>query len=162
MNQSSIEKNVEVFFVPSDQKTIFINVDSYENSVFKGTVFSPFYRYSKPYESLVQLLLLMEQLLDELHLPETSDSLRSFENPCSPYLYWKEEPHLKVDREGKLATFKVDVLFRKKSSWQGSVFWLNQEKQECFRSVLELIKLMDSALQYAQASIPVSVDIDSL
>ena len=30
-----------------------------------------------------------------------------------PYLYWKEEPHLKVDREGKLATFKVDVLFRK-------------------------------------------------
>ena len=37
------------------------------------------------------------------------------------------------------------VIFRQNASWQGSVTWLEEEKEENFRSVLELVLLMHSA-----------------
>ena len=49
-------------------------------------------------------------------------------------------------RKGKLATFVVKVLFRQHTSWQGSITWLEEQSEQAFRSVLELILLMDSAL----------------
>ncbi|MEL7609933.1 MAG: hypothetical protein AAGU74_10540 [Bacillota bacterium] len=44
------------------------------------------------------------------------------------------------------ATFVVNVLFQQNASWQGTVSWLNQGKTLPFRSLLELLKLMDSAI----------------
>ena len=49
-------------------------------------------------------------------------------------------------RTGAKATFVVRVLFRQHTSWQGSVAWLEGHNEETFRSVLELVMLMDSAL----------------
>jgi hypothetical protein len=40
----------------------------------------------------------------------------------------------------------VRVLFRQNASWQGSLTWLEEGKEESFRSVLELLLLMHSAL----------------
>ena len=37
------------------------------------------------------------------------------------------------------------VLFRRNASWQGEVQWLEGEKTKSFRSVLELISLMQEA-----------------
>ncbi|MBR5319858.1 MAG: hypothetical protein IKU46_09740 [Peptococcaceae bacterium] len=45
-----------------------------------------------------------------------------------------------------IATFKVKVLFRQGASWQGKVRWTDEGKEVSFRSALELVKLMDSAL----------------
>lgn len=42
-------------------------------------------------------------------------------------------------------TFLV-VIHPAKRDWQGNIKWLNKEKEENFRSSLELIKLIDSAL----------------
>ena len=52
--------------------------------------------------------------------------------------------------EGKEATFVVKVLFRQNASWQGTVTWVEGQMEQSFRSVLELLFLMDSAIQ-AQA-----------
>ena len=50
------------------------------------------------------------------------------------------------NRRGELATFIVKVLFRQHSSWQGSVVWQEEKCEEPFRSVLELVLLLESAL----------------
>ena len=50
-------------------------------------------------------------------------------------------------RRGNLATFAVRIMFRRNSSWQGSVTWMEGDQQENFRSVLELLLLIDSALK---------------
>ena len=47
---------------------------------------------------------------------------------------------------GRLATFIVRILFRQNASWQGSVVWVEGRQEERFRSALELVLLMDSAL----------------
>ena len=43
-------------------------------------------------------------------------------------------------------TFVVEVIDQQNASWQGSVNWINTGKKENFRSALELIRLIDSAL----------------
>ena len=48
---------------------------------------------------------------------------------------------------GKKATFALSVRFRQHSSWQGYVTWLDKGQKQNFRSVLELIFLVDSALR---------------
>ena len=43
-------------------------------------------------------------------------------------------------------TFVVEVIDQQNASWQGTVNWINTGKKETFRSALELIRLIDSAL----------------
>ena len=47
---------------------------------------------------------------------------------------------------GDKATFIVKVQFRQNATWQGSIQWLDEKKTQKFRSVLEMIKLIDEAL----------------
>lgn len=42
--------------------------------------------------------------------------------------------------------FIVDIRYRENATWQGEVRWVDQNKQCSFRSALELIKLIDGAL----------------
>lgn len=44
------------------------------------------------------------------------------------------------------ASFLIQVQFRQNATWQGSIQWLDKKKTQRFRSTLELIQLMDSAL----------------
>ena len=51
-----------------------------------------------------------------------------------------------TEQRGEKATFVVRVMYRQNSSWQGEVTWVEQQRKERFRSALELVKLLDSAL----------------
>ncbi len=44
-------------------------------------------------------------------------------------------------------TFVVHVTGRENSTWQGQVTWLDERETRSFRSMLELIKLMDAAME---------------
>ena len=43
-------------------------------------------------------------------------------------------------------TFIVKIEHCNNESWQGEVVWADEEKREKFRSALELLKLMDEAV----------------
>lgn len=43
--------------------------------------------------------------------------------------------------------FVVDIRYRKNATWQGEILWVDQNRQCSFRSVLELLKLIDGALE---------------
>ena len=44
-------------------------------------------------------------------------------------------------------TFIVKILNKKNSTWQGTINWVEGEKAQCFRSALEMLKLIDGALE---------------
>lgn len=50
------------------------------------------------------------------------------------------------EKFGEQATFVVHVQFRQNATWQGTIQWLEEEKSRRFRSMLEMLKLMDEAL----------------
>jgi hypothetical protein len=46
----------------------------------------------------------------------------------------------------KRSSFVVQIMDTQNQTWQGTVTWVNGKHTEAFRSLLELIKLMDSAI----------------
>lgn len=51
----------------------------------------------------------------------------------------------KCDMAGK-NTFIIKIEYCQNNSWQGKVVWAEGNKEERFRSALELVKLMDEAV----------------
>ena len=118
-------------------------VDSYHNGVPQGRIFPP-EAEPESFESLTHFLLRMEELLDVSQTSQSYCVLRSFgEGPLPLPL---RPIRLRIPR-GRRATFEVQVLFRQNTSWQGVLFWKEGGLEKRFRSVLELVMLMDSALR---------------
>lgn len=46
----------------------------------------------------------------------------------------------------KKQTFILEVNDNQNQSWQGTVDWVQGQKKEAFRSVMELLRLLDSAV----------------
>lgn len=128
----------------NEYRTTIVCIDRYEDRVLEGRLYNPYLEEGKTFRSLMGFLLTMEGLLDGMKFPQRFDAPRSF---CTPL----DEPECagSTDSEiqtGRLATFSVRVLFRQNASWQGSVMWLEGRQEESFRSVLELVLLMNTAL----------------
>ena len=51
------------------------------------------------------------------------------------------------DRQRKTETFIVKVMNQQNATWQGSVTWVDEQREQYFRSALELLKLIDGALE---------------
>ena len=51
-----------------------------------------------------------------------------------------------LSKHGDIGTFIVRVQHRQNSSWQGRVTWMEKDKTIQFRSVWEMIKLIESAV----------------
>lgn len=43
--------------------------------------------------------------------------------------------------------FIVRVQYRRNATWQGNIVWSDRHETKCFRSALELLKMIDSALE---------------
>ena len=125
-------------------QTTLVCIDSYENGVLNGRFYNPYLKGGESFQSLSQFLIRFEQALDTMNLPQSFNAHRSFVPTPVPK---EENLSLQNSERGLLATFSLRVLFRQNSSWQGTVTWLEEHQEMCFRSVLELIHLMDSTLQ---------------
>ncbi len=51
-----------------------------------------------------------------------------------------------LKKHGELGNFLVKVQHRQNGTWQGKLTWLEEGKTVSFRSVWEMIKLMENAL----------------
>lgn len=129
----------------NEYRTTMICVDSYDNGIPVGRFYNPACSEGIPFQSLSQLLVKMEDLLDGMRLPQSFTVARTFSRQDTDS--GERDVSAGAERKGRLATFAVRILFRQNASWQGSVSWLEGEREESFRSVLELVLLMDSAMQ---------------
>jgi len=58
----------------------------------------------------------------------------------------KVSPMKNEELGGSKCTFEVSVKFQQNATWQGQILWAEKNLKQNFRSVLEMIKLMDEAL----------------
>ena len=124
-------------------RTTLVCIDSYTDGVMEGCLCNPFSE-GESFKSLTQFLVKMESMLDEMQCPQAHTETRSFGDPIK-MTAGTELPQAR--ERGTAATFQLKIIFRQHASWQGVVTWLETGKEESFRSVLELILLMDSALR---------------
>ena len=55
-----------------------------------------------------------------------------------------------TDPGNRKGTFVVKVEYCQNETWQGKVVWAEENRTERFRSMLELVKLMDEAMAAGQ------------
>ena len=133
---------LQPLWVSENRKTT-VCIDDYNDGVLKGR----FYHASQgmsSFRSMSQFLLKMETLLEEVQEPQAYTSKRTFSSMVLSDT--DDDAHARF-RKGAMATFELQVLFRQHSSWQGAVVWKDRKTEQSFRSVLELIFLLDSALR---------------
>lgn len=128
----------------NEMRNTVLCVDGYENREMCGRMYNPFLGDELIFESMMEFLITLESLLDEMSFPQQFSARRIFSDVSYDMRKTSESCR---ENNGKIATFHIAVLFRQNSSWQGTVTWMETGKQDGFRSALELLFLMDSALQ---------------
>ena len=128
-------------------KTSIIAVDLYNSVEFCGKLYNPFYKQCVQIRSFQQLIKELDTLMDEIGCPMSGMEKRTF----TKYSNGAERAELLADKSqatrGKTATFALRIQYRNNASWQGTIKWIEGDAEECFRSVLELFWLIDSAMK---------------
>jgi len=126
-------------------RTTTVWIDSFEDEILKGRLYNPMLNEEVHFESTIQFLLQMEQLMSEIGSPQSCTSTRKFIFPCANEITAINFVSVR-EKQKPIATFQLRVLFRQHSSWQGILYWAEKKQEEHFRSVLELLLLMNSVL----------------
>ncbi len=130
--------------------TALICIDSFDDYSMTGRLYHSSLSHEAYFRSFMELIEMMEHIFNMLDYPQSSMELRSFEGTKQA-----ERPDVKkpvittqyaLKASGEKATFKLRVMFRQNASWQGTILWVEEDKEENFRSVLELLHLIDSAI----------------
>lgn len=113
-----------------------VKIDSYADQNPSGRLRSEDRAGEIPFHGAMQMILRIEEALANENCPDGSGG-------------WSGPPEmaaLKSSAAAMTATFEIEILFRENSSWQGRMIWLEKNKRATFRSVLELLSVMDRAL----------------
>ena len=124
-------------------RTSVICIDSYKDRVLSGRINNEYYSEGVAFHSVMEFLLSMEYVLEEMNWAQSFSGRRVFQNGSERIAPELSSEHIK---EGKLATFSLRILFRQNASWQGNLIYAENNRSSSFRSVLELLTLIDSAL----------------
>jgi len=104
----------------------------------------------------------MESLFDLINYPRATTSLRSFSedsdvhpqgtgtrpgNPSNVPRHLSDSELLQ--KRGDLGTFIIRVQQRANSSWQGRITWVEKNRTLKFRTVIEMVKLIEAATESA-------------
>lgn len=143
------------FFAPN-LVTVCVNGNS--GGDYYGELWHQYATRPQSFSGIMDMVFQMEEMYDQWNFPQRSTNCRTFKNVPPQE---ERTPNFKrgkamnlhnvQDKRGKQGTFIVQVQYRQNSSWQGQVIWAEQNKREHFRSTLELMKLIDSALSEEEA-----------
>lgn len=123
---------------------VLVCIDSYEDGILLGRMFHPYFGSGISIKSTIDFLWKLESMLESIGVPHANYEIRTF----AVIKKAKEEETICNDcKKGKKATFALRFLFRQNFSWQGTLVWSEGKKEKNFRSVLELLFLMDSVLR---------------
>ena len=132
-----------------EYRTTTVCIDSYRNGEMSGRFYNPYLAEGRRFDNLIQFLLAMEQTLDVMDFPKAFTAIRTFAPPPKANNSGPPEDQWQT---GSVATFRLRILFRQNASWQGSLVWQEGRQEQSFRSVLELLFLMENAITQEKAS----------
>lgn len=133
---------MKVWGNPSE--AFIVCIDSYDNRILCGRFYPSFADEEFSFDSAMAFLKCMDSRLNSVQFPQSFCSSRVFQ-PAEDIATTHAQP-ITLHRNGRIATFSLKVIFRQNASWQGSLCWLDRDQEVSFRSVLELLMLLDNAL----------------
>lgn len=125
-------------------------VDEYKPGRFNGRLYLSNIKEPFFFQDMHQMVLRMEEYFDEIQFPMASTQGRDF-SKRNKATQKKEGGKRMQDKsilshKGDRATFIIHIQYRQNATWQGKIVWADQNKTQYYRSALEMMKLIDSAL----------------
>lgn len=148
--------------VPSTVTKTLVCIDEIENMEFSGSLSNPYMPDTLEFRGIIDFMNKMELFFDDIAFPQAYYSVRAFDkktasqqNPPKAHRPGEDETvivryhddSILQSRQGRLATFIVQVQFRRNASWQGAVTWNERQMNHGFKSTLELLRLMEDAVE---------------
>ena len=135
---------------------VVLCVDRVSGDMIEGCFYHSYSTEPVPFTGTRELTLRMEKLYDYLHFPFPGTNQRSFFTSEAPSRLTKERIKVMTDDElltkhGDIGTFIVRVQHRQNSTWQGRITWMEENKTVQFRSVWEMIKLIEGAVDHVSS-----------
>lgn len=116
--------------IPCHSREALVTVLSYRNGIVDGYLQHPRLQQKVDIQSLAQLLLVLNDLLD----------LEDCPNSPLPFVSQEEMGG------NQMAVFRIQILFREHYTWQGKLIWQNENQEAIFHSAIELMQLLDDIL----------------
>ena len=148
----------------SGNGSVLICVDEYKEGEMCGRIYSMSETEPDQFTSAISLVKHITRIFDEGGGPQSTMRVRGFFKNKSDNNAGNTQAHeekktvdnkkiiaSKINAHGKEATFRVRIMFRQNASWQGMVYWVEKNREENFRSALELLMLIDSSFAESQA-----------
>ena len=139
-----------------------IRVKENNNSSWVGSLEHVQSGQNLPFRGYLEMTFLIQEKLETLGYPQSSTEIRSwkgektsqyFSNNSSKNNSGKRSENEMRQRDKKAPTpskgptFFIRIHYRQNASWQGSIQWLEGNSTKFFRSHLEMIMLMQEAME---------------
>lgn len=136
---------------PTPKNVICVCVDEIKEELIEGRMYHCYSEAPVTFSNQLYLLTEMEMLYDRLNFPQASTRDRTLKPKKTQTGTGKEAEAVREEQDiknqvGRKASFIVRVNSRQNATWQGSISWTEKGVTKHFRSALELLKLIDSAL----------------
>ena len=137
---------------------VMLCINECSSGIIRGVLFHSYSTEGFPFSNVREMTSLMERLYNDLKFPHPGTNERTFapeqKNGPQPQMRPLKQPERKkimsdstlLSKHGDLGTFIVRVQHRQNSSWQGRITWMEEDKTIHFRSIWEMIKLIESAV----------------
>lgn len=129
---------------------VCVNEVSHEFGI-KGFFYHSYSTEPVHFTNVDVLIFSMDELFNKLKFPYPANSERRFRDINNNDSLSVEKEKVMDDdkllqKHGDIGTFIVRVQHRQNSSWQGRITWTEENKTIQFRSIWEMIKLIESAV----------------
>ena len=114
---------------PRQMTDAIFRVTYYKEGMITGWLCHPRLENPLSIQSIPQLLFALDDILSREDIPI---GYHAFEESVLP--------------DTPIATIRLQILFREHYTWQGCATWEEQQMEAPFRSVLELIEILDEIL----------------
>lgn len=115
--------------IPRQLNDAIFHVTYYKEGMLSGWLVHPRLENPVKIQSVPQLLFSLDSIVSQEDVPI---GYHAFEEVALP--------------ETPIATIRLRILFREHYTWQGCAVWEDRQMEAPFRSVLELIEILDEIL----------------
>lgn len=142
---------------------IMLCIDRNGGGLIEGFLYHGYRKEGIPIRGYEQVIRTAEELFNALGFPFMGTGNRDIHGRI--HSCQKKERMARVlrddellEKHGNMGTFVIRVQHRQHSSWQGRVTYLEENKSVYFRSALELIKIIDGALDEVEQAAAAEID----
>lgn len=133
--------------VTEAKRHFVIAIDDYKDGKISGVVYHMSHPEALRFESMMDLVWIVETVSDELSWPVSLMKQRNFKKVVPLSRRSVKNTDAGKVRRGKLATLKIKLNYRNFASWQGIVAWVDKEETRGFKSFLELVRFMSQMIE---------------